>query len=198
MSNIVKPTPKDKRETNLNPSIELPRDRYAVRIKEETFEISKSKGNPMVVLIPEIVSPDHIINPVDGGRVNIAGVELKKMYLTLSSKEGSDKSQKCIDMYCDIREKFGEPVGEDGVDINNPPKVFKGKVVDCICGSEEFIQRKKPTAEQLAKNQPGDPILDQNGNQIKSYFPCVMSPYSANVLGLSNSDAVAAASNRPY
>lgn len=193
MSNIVKPTPKDKRETNLNPSIELPRDRYAVRIKEETFEISKRSGNPMIVLTPELVSPDSFVNPVDGSKVNIAGVELKKMYLTLSSKEGPEKSQKCFDMYSDMRDKFGEPIGEEGVDINNPPKTFKGKVVDAICASEEFIQRKNPTADQVAKGQPGDPILDQNGNQIKSYFA-----YVVNVLGLANGDAVAAAGNRPY
>jgi hypothetical protein len=187
---IFKSTPKDKREVTLNPSIKLPRDRYTVRIKEESFEISKASGNPMIVLTCELVSPDSFVNPVDGGKVNIGGVELAKKYVVLSSKKGEAEAQANFDRYADMRDKLGVPIGDEGVDINNPPKVFVGKVIDAICDGEEFIQRKDPTPDQRAKGEQGNPITDTAGNQIKSYKPIIV-----NILGLADGNG---ASNKPF
>jgi hypothetical protein len=196
---IVKPTSKENRELNLNPKIKLPRDRYSLRIKDEEVSVSK-KGNSMQVLTFEFVSPDTFINPVDGSTVNIGGVEInKKYYVPLQSKNDDGtvdekKSQEAFDRYSDLRTKLGVPVDPDaGVDVENPPSVFKGLVIDAICDAEEVARRKDATPEQRAKKQLGEIIKDASGQPVRAYFTNVVE-----ILGLADSSATAAASSRPY
>lgn len=197
MSTIMKPTPQDKRELNLNTKIKLPKDRYGLRIKDEEFKFSKS-GNPMVVLTFEFVSPDTFTN-FDGSVVNIAGVEVvSKMYLTLRIKDDNGNideksSQKAFDRYCDIRNRLDVPVGDEGVDIENPPKVFKGLVIDAIVDTEEATQRKEATPEQKAQGKLGDEIKDNEGKPIRAYFTKVIE-----ILGRADSSVANTSENRPY
>lgn len=205
MATIVKPTPTEQREKNLNIKTKLPRDRYAVRFISEEFEISKIKadtglgGNPMIVLKGEIVAPDVIKNPVDGSLLNIAGTELKPQYFSLRvrNKDGTqneESSKKAFDRYSDLRTLLGVPIDEnEGIDVENPPKVFKGIVADCVCDSQVVSQRKDPTPEQRAKNQLGDVIKDASGKELNLYFP-----YIVDILGLADASAVSSAANKPY
>jgi len=197
---VMKPTPADKREVNLNPRIRLPRNRYTVRIKEETFKMSNAKGdgegnNPMIVLTAELVAPDTFIAN-DGSTVNIAGVELQKQYITLrvngpGGVVDAKKSQEAFDRYADLRTLLGVPIGDEGVDVDNPPKVFVGKVVDAICEGEESVQRTDPTPEQMKKGELGSPIKDASGKELKSYRPKITA-----ILGLA--DASVASGANPF
>lgn len=204
MATIVKPTPKESRESNLNPKIRLPRQRYSCRFTEETFEISKQKpdgsgNNPMVVLSSEIVAPDTINSPDDGSRINVAGATLKKQYLTLRVKKSDGtidekKSQDAFDRYSKIRELLGIPVDEnEGIDVENPPKVFKGIVYDAILDSDTVVQRASPTPEQRAKGQPGDEIKGADNRSLSIYFP-----YVVDILGLADAEATAKGNSRPF
>lgn len=180
MATIVKAIAPDKIELNLNSRIKLPRDRYALRIKDEEFKVS-ANGNPMIVLTYEFIAPDFVLGP-NGEKVNIAGVELRPMYLTLASKEDKEKSDNLFKRYSDLRALLGVPVPDEGVDIDNPPKVFKGLTVQAICDSKEYAQRKDPTPEQRAKKEPGDKILDEDDKEIKGFNHEVIE-----VIGLSKS-----------
>jgi len=189
---IMKPTPADQKETNLNGKIKLAKDNYGIRFKDEEFKMS-STGNPMIVLTSEFVYPESFTAP-DGSKVNIAGVELRKHYIVLRVKDketgeiDAKKSQDAFNRYCDLRKALGIPVDEqEGIDIENPPKVFKGLVADAICDGEEYVQRKEPTPEQRSKGQLGDIIKDSNGNEIKSYSPVIVS-----ILGAGNTSLAGA------
>lgn len=194
MATLMKPTPADKRELNLNPKIKLPKERYTLRIKDEEFQMSKA-GNPMLVLSFEFMAPD-VFTHWDGSKVNIAGVELnKKMYMTLRVTDDKTKevdpvaTQKAFDRYCDLLGRLGKEIPAEGIDVENPPKLLKGTIIDAICDAEEFAQRKDPTPEQKAQGKLGDIIKDANGKEIKAYFTNVV-----DILGLGDASVAA---NKP-
>lgn len=189
----IKPTAPEKRTTALNASKQLPRNRYAIRFLDEKHSPSKSSGNPMVTLEAEIVSPETVVSPYTGETLEIVGAKVKPVYMSLQSKDANGKvdmkgTQDAIDRYTDYMRKCGLEVPEEGIDPENPVMGFKGKVVDAILDAEEFIQRATPTPEQRAAGQPGDPIKDNDGKELKSY-----KPFIAMVLGPSNVDV----SNNP-
>lgn len=200
MTTLMKPTPRDQRQLNLTPQIKLPKDRYTLRIKDEEFKISGAKdegagNNPMLVLKFEFIAPDSFKGP-NNETVNIAGIEVvKAMYLVLSVNgpggvKDEEKSQKAFDRYCDLLTKLGIEVPAEGIDVNNPPRLLKGKIVDAICDAEEFEQRKDQTPEQKAQGKPGDLITDSEGKPIKAYFTNVVT-----ILGLGDASL---ASNKPF
>lgn len=167
---ILKATPESEREVGLTGRMKLPKERYAVRILEEEFKISNNSGNPMIVLVGEIVAPDSFKDPVTGATVNIHGTELDDFYLVLSDVKDAKKAQANFNRYADTRKRVGNPVPEEGIDVDNPPTdVFKGLILDCICDSEEQMQRKDPTPEQKAKKEMGDPLLDAQGKKMMYY-----------------------------
>lgn len=186
---LYKPTPKEERTSQLNASKQLPRNQYAVRYLEETHTPSKRSGNPMVTLTAEIVHPETIVSPFTGETLEIAGAKLKPQYFSLQAKneDGSidtKTTQKLINNYSDHMSKCRLTVPEEGIDPENPPMGFKGKVVDVILDSEEFVQRATPTPEQRAAGQPGDEIKGQDGQSLKSYKPfisMVLGPSSVDV-----------------
>lgn len=192
MANIYKPTPSDQKEVTLNKTIKLPRQRYGLRVKEETFAVSK-QGNNMIVLTLEIVSPEFFTNPVDGSKVSIAGCELRKHYLTLNVKDDAKKSQNMFDNYSKLCDKLGKPIGEEGLDIDNPPKRFEGMIVDAICDGKEYVQRTDPTPEQKKNNELGDPIKDAKGKDIVAY-----SAELVEILGPADESVAASAATKPY
>lgn len=193
---IVKPTPKDQRSVSLNRTIKLPRNRYSLRITEEAFKMSAKNNAPMIVLSFEFVAPDTFVNPVDGSIVNIAGCKLKDKYITLQSKSDGvvdeKKSATCFNMYSDLRDLLGVPIGDDGIDIENPPKSMEGLIIDAVCDGEEFATRMDPTPEQRKRGEMGAIIKDANGRELKSYTAVVVEilgladPSIANVGGKSS------------
>lgn len=198
MANIYKQSAPETREVNLNATIKLPRERYTIRVKEEKFEISKNSGNPMIVLTSELAAPSSI-KLFDGTTVNIAGVELQKQYITLRAKDEKGevdlkKSQSLFDRYAELRALCNVPVGDEGVDIENPPKAFEGLVLDAICDGEELVMRKDPTPEQKARKEMGDPIKDANGKPIISYRA-----YVVKILGSADPEiARSIGENKPF
>lgn len=148
----------------------LPRNRYTVQCNEETFEISKSSGNPMIVRTWEVVQPESV--KIGGVDKIIAGVEVKQ-YLSLksSNEDGSRddaKSDKALARLRDENENLGIPTAV--IDDENPELKCKGIVADAILSAEEYAQRLDPTPEQLAKGQKfGDPIKDANGKEVKGW-----------------------------
>lgn len=186
---VFKPTPQDQRTTVLNASKQLPKNAYAVRFTDEKNSPSKSTGNPMVTLEAEIVSPETIVSPFTGETLEIAGAKVKPTYMSLQVKDpdtgeiDTKGTQAAIDRYADYMKRCGLDVPKEGIDNENPVMGFKGKVVDVILDSEEFIQRTTPTPEQKAAGKPGDEIKGQDGKPIKSY-----KPFIAQVLGPSSVD----------
>lgn len=191
---ILKPTPQDQRTTVLNASKQLPRNRYAIRFIEQKFAPASS-GNPMITLVAEIVSPETIKSPFTGETLEIAGSKCKPVWMVTGIKDPENPgkfltkdTQEAVDRVADFRIRCGLPVPEEGIDYENPPLDFKGVVVDAILDSEEFVQRATPTPEQKAAGKPGDPILDNDGKEMKSH-----KPFISQILGKSNADV----SNNP-
>lgn len=186
---ILKPTPQSERTSSLNASKQLPRNRYAIRFIEEKFAPANS-GNPMITLVAEIVSPETIVSPFTGETLEIAGSKTKPMWMVTAIKDPENPgkyitkdTQDCVNRLSDFRTRCGLPIPEEGIDYENPGLDYKGKVVDAILDSEEFIQRATPTPEQKASGQPGNPILGQDGKEMKSYKPFV-----SQILGPSSVD----------
>lgn len=184
---LIKPTPIEERTTALNGSKQLPRNRYAIRFLDEKFA-PNNNGNPMVTLNAEIVSPEVITSPFTGEKLEIAGAKIKPTYSTVGIKGEDGKfiekdCKEAVTRYAELMTKCGLTVPDEGIDYENPPMGFKGKVVDVILDSEEFIQRATPTPEQRAGGKPGDVILGQDGKEIKSY-----KPFIAQILGPSSVD----------
>lgn len=186
---IYKATPQEERTSTLNASKQLPKNQYAVRFTDEKASPSKSTGNPMVTLEAEIVAPDTIVSPFTGETLEIAGYKIKPVYMSLQAKneDGSvdkEKTQQAVDRYTDYMKRCGLDVPEEGIDTENPVMGFKGKVIDVILDSEEFVQRATPTPEQKAAGKLGDEIKGQDGKPIKSYKPwitMVLGPSSVDV-----------------
>lgn len=140
----------------LNSKVKLPRDRYTARIKDVKYGTS-STGNPMITLGWEVIEPEQVV--INGQQYAIQGSEFSS-YLSLTEKAAS--------MVFDTLEKLELPADE--IDEANPNiEQFRGLVADVILNSEESSARKDPTPEQRAARQQGDPILDANGKEIKSY-----------------------------
>src|ERR1700693_2260695 len=114
----------------------LPRNRYTVQCNEETFETSKSSGNPMVVRTWEIVAPESIT--INGLPKVIAGTEVKQYLTTMVLVENKDgkivrddaKSDKALARLRDENENLGIPTPQ--IDDENPELKCKGIVADAI------------------------------------------------------------------
>ncbi len=191
---VFKPTPQSERTSVLNASKQLPRNRYAIRCIEEKFA-PNNNGNPMVTLGFEIVSPETIKSPFTGETLEIAGAKVKPQYMTLGAKDPEKpgkflpkETKEAIDRYADFRIRCQLPIPEEGIDNENPVMDYKGKVFDAILDSEEFMQRATPTPEQKSAGKLGDPILDNDGKEMKSH-----KPFISQILGPSNVDV----SNNP-
>ena len=194
---VYKATAQDKRVVELNKDIQLPKDRYTIRVKDVEYGPS-SKGNFMFTWTPELVWPDTFVAG-NGTIVSIAGKDLKKQYIALKIKNPEtgqwdmEATQKAVDRYFDQLDKWGvdtTEMRESGIDLNNPPKVIKGLVLDAICGSDEYVRRKDPTPEQKAQNKQGDIIKGADGKEIKSYTAVVYE-----ILGPGDSSVAA---NKPF
>lgn len=163
MSNILKPEAIDASQPEqLNSRVKLPQGNYVIRCKKVDFNFSRKAGNPMFVLSWEICKPETI--KVAGKTYSIAGVELRKQYLTLTPE--------AIKRTFELQAMLGL---EQRVDIDNPMEdgnKFVGAVVNAICGSDEYIKRADLTDDEIAAGKrPEDaaPLTYEDGSPVKGY-----------------------------
>jgi hypothetical protein len=146
----------------------------------------------MQTLKSEIVGPDVVMNPIDGSKLSVSGATIKDYYVVLGNPNDPKKAQESFNRYCELRAKVGKPLPEgEGIDIENPPKIFSGLILDAILVADEYAQREDPTPEQRAKGELGAIIKDQDGNEIKSYNIAI-----AEILGLANVAVAGAIANK--
>ena len=136
---------------------------YRLHVKKATFGASKSSNNPMITLNCEIVSPDRITR--FGQEYMVAGTEV--MYWIVLTENNAARA-------ADLFQKLGlsEQLGQIDTDDTTGTQAavnqaFDRLMFDALLWSEEDVKRQRQTPEQKAKNQPGDPILDSTGKEIK-------------------------------
>lgn len=144
----------------------LPRDRYRVMVTSSEAKVS-SNGNPMIELGLEIIEPDTV--EYDGKQIAVAGKQAR-MWWMLSGGRLSTTLEKV--KLLGIEDKLG--LNQSEVDTDDIERdCLKGLCFDTILYSQEREQRKEPTMEQRMAGQPGDPILDDQGNTIKTGYNIV-------------------------
>jgi len=155
--------------------VQLPYDRYRLKVREATFGPSKSSGNPMTTLICEIIAPETI-ESADGKTFAVAGKEVRYYLPYTDSMLG-----RCAEMLrkLEVLDKDFSYLDSEGneqiahinsqqFDTDNVPTApFKNLSFDAILWSQEKVKRRMPSPEQRAKGQLGDPLLDENGKEIK-------------------------------
>lgn len=144
---------------NLPSSLPIPRDGYATRVRKADMTTSKA-GNLQIVIEVEIYSPATVT--ISGSEYNVAG-KWSKEYLPLTEK-GWWKTEETM-------RKLG--LNPASLDKQNPDTdQFVGKTCHAIWESEEWVERKDLSPEQVAagmKPEEADPIKDGDGNAIKGY-----------------------------
>lgn len=145
----------------LPPNIKINQDRYALRVINAEFGMSKSSGNPMITLELEIFHPASIVSVFNGKEYNVAGLKCKT-YLTLADKT--------MQYTAATMSAIGIP---DTYDLNpqNPETdIFLGKCFSAVIGADERTNRKDLTAQDKeAGRKVGEPILDENGQVTINY-----------------------------
>lgn len=134
-------------------NVQIPRNRYSLRVKEAIAGKSKSSGNDMITLNCEIYSPAII--EYDNGKFAIDGVRVTH-YLTLTDT--------AIGRYLDFCKRVNIPVPAELDTENMDVTPFQGLKFDAILDSQERELKQKPKPGQRI----GDPIVDDNGQPIKS------------------------------
>lgn len=155
---------------SLTSKIALPRDRYVALCMKEKFAPSQS-GNPMITREWQVVQPEFV--DIGGQKVVVSGVTFQQYLPTkVKDEEGrgwdEEKSSKALGRIFTDYNALGFPTTE-GIDDENPALHAEGVYADVILWSEESVARKNPTLEQKAKRELGDPILDAEGKQIRTY-----------------------------
>lgn len=188
MALVKKEDLQGKVEVKLSSDIPLPRDRYTARCCKEEAVLAKSSGNLQLVRTWEIVQPDSFV--YNGNVVKISGTQViqylpVKCFEEKDGKSAADRTASAQDRLFKENAKLG--LAQE-VDDEQPALECQGVIADVILASDEYVQRKEPTAEQRAAKQMGDPIKDANGKEIKRYTPRFVE-----VLGRST-----LAANQPY
>jgi len=174
-----------------NSDIMFPTDSdYIARIVGATFAPS-SKGNPMLTLNFEVVSPQE--KEVAGEMVSLAGVKAKKYYVTSALDESGDvdveKSERCVETI----NKLADSLGIESLDLSNiDTKPWLGKLCLVQMSSNVTEQRKTPTASQIeaakkaGKRPEGDVMKHPvSGKNLIEYWPQI-----DEIFGLASSDGV--------
>lgn len=163
MSNILKPDAVAAGQPEqINSKVKLPQQNYVVRCKKVDFQFSRSSQNPMLVLTWELCKPETL--SIAGRVYSIAGVELRKQYVTLT--------EKAKNRFFDMQRMFGI---EPGIDLDNPMDVanqFVGVVANAVCNSEEYIRRRDLTDEEVAngmKPEDAPALTYEDGSPVKGY-----------------------------
>lgn len=150
-------------------------DSLVVRITDVEFGESKSSGNPMITVKPEIVGirnkqngvDDHMI--VDGKKYVIAGLPCRPSYFSLSSKALA----RLQDFWSKVT---GRPKEEFEIDTENPDLTpYKGAVMSAVVKAELTKRTKQLTPEQKeelkAAGKPlvGEPVVDDEGKELPPF-----------------------------
>jgi len=154
----------------------FPKDKYTIRCIEE--ESGTSKGdNPMITRTWEIIAPETI--QVGDRTLSVGGLKVTQYRPTkvrnapadveAHGEWDSEKSDKSFNTFTDELKNAGVDVPAE-IDDETPPCLMKDVTVAAVLHSKEDKARKSPTPEQMKKGQKvGDPILDENGKEIKTY-----------------------------
>jgi hypothetical protein len=148
----------------LDMQTELPKKRYTLLCKKESFGISKNSKQPMVTREWEIVAPEKL--EINGIMTTIAGTELTQ-YLPLGANANPAKSLTAEQATANAVERYLSENGKLGLDsetvnTDNPTLSAEGKVVEAICNSRAT----SPTESD------GTPIYDpQTDKPIVRYQP---------------------------
>lgn len=171
-SEILRPDAVDHSQPEpLTSKVQLPTRAYVCRIKKGEFTYSKSNNNPMIVLVSELCKLTHVkdgqradVIEVAGKPYTIGGVELRPKYFTLTKE--------AVGRLFRLQAKLGV---KQEVDVKNPQPTIDaliGKVMNCTCGSKEYIKRESLTEEQVAaglKPEDAEPIKYEDGSPVKGY-----------------------------
>lgn len=173
------------------PKYQFPTDNYVIRVTDEKFGPSNSSGNPMITLEFEVDRPEEV--EIGGEQFNVAGVKVQPAYYTTRNPNDSEKEANAQKRVNELYSLFG--LDNSVIDFDNPSLGFKGKLVHARLYSEERVQRKTPTAAQIAEakktgKQPEGDVLKHpiTGIPQVSYFPKI-----GEIFGLANAEA-----NKPF
>lgn len=158
------------------------KDRYVVRLIEATFGLSKAKNNPMISVQAEVVgvptTQGITCSIVKRGGVDwqIAGIRVNTSYFPLVAGPS-------LSRFFAFHDALNLP---HEVDENNPNvEQYKGKLVEAILTTEESVERKVLSDDEKAAGKTmGDPILDNDGKEIKTTRVVVsrwLAPYRGDV-----------------
>lgn len=171
---------------NWNATIPFPTDTcFVARITKATFGPSKSSGNPMITVESEVVSPETYT--IGDQEVNIAGVKVRPQYFTTKAVGDDGKTEnarKRVFVSTDpSAPSLWEKLELDGSkeDPENPNvKQLEGLYIMVQMSSDEQVQRKTPTADQIAKAKKsgtrpeGDVMKNpKTGAKLVKYWPQV-------------------------
>ena len=167
-----------------NNQVYIQNENVILRCIDESFGPSKSSGNPMITLNWEVASPDTI--NVGGVDYEIKGLKVSPSYHTTKNLTDSEKSEK------NDKSTFGPSGNKDnlslwelfeldptGVDKENPPLAFKGKLMHARINGDPREVTKAPTAEQLKKGQrTGDVVINPKTKKPEvTYYPKIVKMY---------------------
>lgn len=151
-------------------NIELPRDRYTVRVQEVTLGRNEKWDCPTVALKCEILAPETVNGAV------IRGKSFRPMPLFFLPTEDWGLAQafaaikamglgpKLADAGIDLDDETGE-AGFDPTDKEVVTSIFKGHVFDVILSSEQTFQTKSGKMSN-AKTPKDDYVLNSAGEKI--------------------------------
>lgn len=137
-------------------NVQIPANRYSLRVKEAITGKSKSSGNDMLTLNCEIYAP--AVLETEEGKFSIDGARVTH-YITLT-KEGEVTLGRLVEFCKRCNIALPEEFDTENVDITP----FQGLKFDARLDSEARVSRQRPKSGQKV----GDPIMDDDGKPIIS------------------------------
>ncbi len=157
-----------------NMNIPWPKDNYVLLITKGEFGSSKRTDNPMGTFQMEVFSPTTAM--AGNQEITTAGVPLKH-YVVTKVMDGDEVDQAKTDACLERVKEFYEKCGVDFAtfDKENPNfAAFEGKKVWVILKNQANEKRKDPTADQKAKGEFGDVLIDPiTGQKAINNYPTI-------------------------
>lgn len=134
----------------------IPEQVYRVRCVDTKFSASNNSGRPMTTLSCEIIEPETV--EVEGTPTTVAGRPFSLFLIHNTEKSGWGTQGEVLE-FC---AKLGIEFAEGFYDTDEHETYFKGMEFDIILRAKEEVKR------YTAGTMRGEPLLDGEGNQIKS------------------------------
>ena len=172
---------------NWSKEIQIPtNNEYVVRCIEETFAPS-SKGNPMITLKFEIVSP-QTVTALDGEEVNVAGLKMPYYANVAIFENGELNAEKTAQArtYTFKSEDKDRPALYEIAEIevtpeqyDNPPLGFKGKCFAARVKPDPQVVHDSPTAADLkaGKREGKVSINPRTKKPMQTFYPKIETLY---------------------